>query len=134
MPSRLFAVSGNTAYLITRTYEVLHGSNGILNDADQVELNDDGSFSVDFDGGGTDIDWNSQEAVDRGNGRIFLDEDGDEWDESDLELLEVDDDGEPIWDEENDEFVQAGNPTKLAEASDEDEDDPYAVTGSVRRV
>jgi hypothetical protein len=66
---------------------------------------------------------------------MFLDEDGDEWPASSLQLLEVDEDGDPLTDEDGDLILEDRDRTTAVTAvasPDDDEDVSYA--GSVRRL
>lgn len=76
------AISRVTGRRITGTLEKLLGTANICPDSFEFK---DGEI-VDFDHEGyTDVDWNSQETAKDANGnRIFVDEDGDEVDETDI--------------------------------------------------
>lgn len=91
MSKWLFAPDGSR---IVSTLEKIYGTC----DINQVTQNPDGTLFVEW-AGGTDIDWNSQETVmrDSTNGgfvmeRVFIDEDGGEWLESQLVLREPEED------------------------------------------
>lgn len=75
--------------LITATLETLEGVCELTNPTRKP----DGTFDFDYLGG-TDIDWNAQKTAVRDGQRIFLDEDGEEWLERELQLVEDDEDGE----------------------------------------
>ena len=45
----------------------------------------DGKISFEYDGG-TDVNWDGQETVDRDGNRVFVDESGDEWTEDEIRL------------------------------------------------
>jgi hypothetical protein len=135
MGTRLFAVTEDgCAYPIVATAEKLEGRCGIDNGDNDVKRLDDSTFSFDHDNNGTDVDWDSQVTKTNDNGEeIFLDEDGDEWPASSLQLLVVDEDGDPITDEDGDLILEDETAVVTAVASpDDDEDVSYA--GSVRRL
>jgi hypothetical protein len=74
---------------ITGTLEVVKGTCGVM----AWSRDADGSLSFDYDGTGTEVDWDSQKTVTREGKRVFVDENGQEWTEDQIELVE-DDDGE----------------------------------------
>jgi hypothetical protein len=133
MGTRLFAVSDGTAWPITGTLEEVRATNGIQNGEGQVRINSDGEFYFDYDHNGAQVDWDSQvTATDDYGQRIFLDEDSDEWPEDQCMLLVVDDNGEPLLDEDGD-FIEADaadGPSDETETADED----LSYAGSVRRL
>ncbi|WP_037500608.1 hypothetical protein [Sphingomonas jaspsi] len=90
----LYAPNGR---LIDRTLETIPGSCGIREGT--VTRKDDGTYDFDYDGTGTDVDWDGQKQVTRDatNGgyvmeRVFIDVDGGEWLESQLVLKTGDED------------------------------------------
>lgn len=76
---------------ITGTFERVSGVSTIHQDSFQMA--ETGRFDFDY-AGETNIDWNSQQTVERGGGRVFVDETDAEWTEDRLILL--DDDEEPV--------------------------------------
>lgn len=76
MDIKAFAPNGQE---IVSTLEVLHGTCGVT-----FERKPDGTVEVDFDGSGTDVDWDSQATVTREGKRVFLDESGNEWTEDQI--------------------------------------------------
>jgi len=78
--------------IIERTLERLLGTCTLKENS--VERAADGSYTFDYDGSGTDVDWDSQEAV---VGKHLIDTEGDEYadsdcarcDDEDLELVEA---------------------------------------------
>ena len=66
---------------IERTLERLLGTCTLKENS--VERAADGSYTFDYDGSGTDVDWDSQEAV---VGKHLIDTEGDEYAESDCAL------------------------------------------------
>lgn len=76
--------------IIVATLETIPGSCALHEDA--FERAADGSLVIEYDGSGTDIDWDGQEAA-RDNGEVvFIDEAGDPWPESQIRL-----EGEAEW-------------------------------------
>lgn len=68
---------------ITGTREIIPGTCGIT-------FEDDNSWE--YDGNGTDVDWNGQRTVQIAEQNVYVDENGSEWLESQL----IPDDAEPI--------------------------------------
>jgi hypothetical protein len=65
------------------TLEIIHGISGIAD----VTLNANGAFELEWDTNGTKIDWNSQSTVHEDGRRVFVDRDGNEYLENQLELI-----------------------------------------------
>jgi hypothetical protein len=72
---------------IVATAELVHGTCGIT-------INDDGTF--DYDGTGTDVDWDSQVQRQLDGQRLFVDEDGDIWRENQIDKNAPDDEDDDV--------------------------------------
>ncbi len=70
--------------VIVGTLERLRGRAGIV--PGSARFNASGGLEFDYDGE-TTIFWDEQESAIRDEQRIFLDEEGDEWSESELRLV-----------------------------------------------
>jgi hypothetical protein len=69
---------------ITCTLETVQGTCGVYFEG----VNADGKPIFDYDGSGTDVDWNSQETVKRDGKTVFFDENGDEWLEDQITVVD----------------------------------------------
>ena len=81
----MYARNKHTGSPIVATLEVVHGRCGIANDS--FTKRPDGSLQFEDDGGGTDLCWDSAETATDDHGRIFLDRDGEQVAEADVELV-----------------------------------------------
>jgi hypothetical protein len=78
------AVNRKTGLEIDGTLETLSGRAEILNDSYQREA--DGSIEFEW-GGETEVFWDEQRTVTRGGKRIFLDTEGNECTEDEIDLV-----------------------------------------------
>lgn len=81
----MYARNKHSGSPIVGTLEVIHGRCGIANDS--FSEGADGRIEFDDDGNGTDVFWDSAETATDDHGRIFLDRDGEEVAETDVELV-----------------------------------------------
>ena len=81
----MYARNKHNGSPIVATLEVVHGRCGIANDS--FTKGPDGSLQFEDDGGGTNLCWDSAETVTDDHGRIFLDRDGEQVAEADVELV-----------------------------------------------
>lgn len=87
----MHARNPRTGAAVVRSLERLSGTAVIADDT--FVRNPDGSLDYDYEGT-TDVHWNGQLTVTRGKDRVFIDDNGDEVLESELEL--VDDPSAPL--------------------------------------
>ena len=78
---QLFTPKGHP---ITGTLEVVRGRGHI----GEITRLPDGKLEIEY-GGGTEMFWNEQRQVESEGERVFLDEDGNEWRESELEVRDT---------------------------------------------
>jgi len=76
-----------TGVAILGTLETLSGRAEIADT--EITRNPDGTFEFEYQGS-TEVFWDDQRTVVRNGQRIFLDENGAEWPEDQLELVEED--------------------------------------------
>lgn len=82
--AKLYAPDGETP--IAGTLERVPGCAGVRSATQQV----DGTYDLDWDGG-TEMYWDDSKTVVRDGQRVFIDEDGEEWLENELVLMEDED-------------------------------------------
>lgn len=70
---------------------LLESCPGRSNISSEITRKPDGTFEFEY-AGGTEMFWDDQRTVEREGQRVFLDEDGDEWLERELILVEDTDD------------------------------------------
>ena len=81
----MYARNKHSGSPIVGTLEVVHGRCGIADDS--FTKGPDGSLQFGNNGGGTDLFWDSAETATDDRGRIFLDRDGEQVAEADVELV-----------------------------------------------
>lgn len=87
------AVNRKTRSPIVGTAERIYGTARLV--VDSFARDEAGELSFDHNGQ-TDVDWNSQETLDREGWIVFVDDDGEEVPENEIELIDGDEDDGPI--------------------------------------
>ena len=80
-----------TGVLIIGTREVVYGTCGIVPGSFSRK---DGEITVEYDGNGTELDWDGQESFQIDGKTVYLDENGHEWTEDQLSLIPEESDDE----------------------------------------
>ena len=81
----MYARNKHNGSPIVATLEVIHRRCGIANDS--FTKGPDSSLRFENDGGGTNLCWDSAKTATDDHGRIFLDRDGEQVAEADVELF-----------------------------------------------